>query len=87
MRALIDYRPFRIPVRFSVIPAEPRSTGPKRSPQWTYRLLCLRGEDPVTALCLTAWIFGLPPETDHPWTLRAIEQLVFLRAERARWPG
>lgn len=89
MRALIDMRPFRIPVRFSVIPPEPPWMGPKRSPQWTYWGLLRKGIDPPTALRLTARLFDMPrrPEDSEPWTLRQIEQLVFLRAERARWPG
>ena len=54
---------------------EPSSELPTRS---TYRSLIIRGLEPDEAANLTAWLAGINVGDSH-WTLRQINQLLFLR--------
>ncbi len=54
---------------------EPTRTLPTRS---TYRNLILRGLDPDEAANVTAYLAGIPIG-DSQWTLRQVNQLLFLR--------
>ena len=58
-------------------PASPEPTAdvPTRS---TYRSLIIRGLEPDEAANLTAWLAGIAVGESH-WTLRQINQLLFLR--------
>ena len=60
-----------------------RSRGSKPAPQLpatrsVYRLLQMKGLSPIEAANLTAFICGLPA-TGHDWSLRQVNQLLFLR--------
>jgi len=46
-----------------------------------YRLLLMKGLTPTEAANLTAWICGLST-SDPRWSLKQINQLLFLRAMR-----
>jgi len=46
-----------------------------------YRLLLMRGMTPAEAASLTAYICGLPT-TDLHWSLKQLNQLLFLRRMR-----
>ena len=54
---------------------EPTADVPTRS---TYRSLIIRGLEPDEAANLTAWLAGIAVGESH-WTLRQINQLLFLR--------
>ncbi len=56
--------------------------GGSRSPRQTYWALRRRGEDPLTAADLTAYIVGLAPMSegvDLRWTVAQINTALFLR--------
>ena len=69
----------------------PTRTSPKRKAQVAgtpapatrpvYRLLLMKGLTPTEAANLTAWICGLST-SDPRWSLKQINQLLFLRAMR-----
>ena len=69
----------------------PARTSPKSEPQQAgspapatrpvYRLLLMKGLTPTEAANLTAWICGLSTSDPH-WSLKQINQLLFLRAMR-----
>ena len=69
----------------------PTRTSPKRKVEATgtpapatrpvYRLLLMKGLTPTEAANLTAWICGLST-SDPRWSLKQINQLLFLRAMR-----
>ena len=69
----------------------PTRTSPKRKSEATgtsapatrpvYRLLLMKGLTPTEAANLTAWICGLST-SDPRWSLKQINQLLFLRAMR-----
>ena len=69
----------------------PTRTSPKRKAQAAgtpapatrpvYRLLLMKGLTPTEAANLTAWICGLST-SDPRWSLKQINQLLFLRAMR-----
>ena len=89
-------RPVSTPTRVETVPAAgPASTSNPSQPQPTteraatdapgtravYRLLLMKGMAPAEAANLTAYICGLPAADVH-WSLKQINQLLFLRAMR-----
>lgn len=56
-------------------------TTPAPTTQSTYRMLQLRGLTAAEAASLTAFMFGLPT-TDLRWSLKQLNQLLFLRRLR-----
>ena len=91
--ALRTARPGRTSVRTSATPSNggPLTTPaavPAASPATTppatravYRLLLMKGMSPAEAANLTAFVCGLST-TDVRWSLRQVNQLLFLRAMR-----
>ena len=59
------------------LPANPEST-PELPTRATYRNLIIRGLAPDEAANLTAWLAGIEVGDAH-WTLRQVNQLLFLR--------
>ena len=65
-----------------------RRHGPARRPPATrpvYRLLLMKGLTPTEAASLTAFICGLPTSDLH-WSLKQVNQLLFLRRMRQIGP-
>jgi hypothetical protein len=54
------------------------ATAQARTPNAAYRQLVARGLEPGEAANLTAYLAGIPLG-DHAWTLREVNNLVFLR--------
>jgi hypothetical protein len=70
----------------STPPKVPAPTG--QTTRATYRHLLMKGMAPEEAANLTAFIAGIPVG-ESPWTLKQINQLLFLRqmAETGRFGG
>ena len=64
----------------NVAPARDPQTAPSqaRTPQAVWRLLQMKGMTPDEAANLTAFLHGLPT-SDLRWTVRQLNQLLFLR--------
>ncbi len=60
-------------------PASPATTPPET--RAVYRLLRMKGMSPAEAANLTAFVCGLPT-ADVRWSLKQVNQLLFLRAMR-----
>jgi hypothetical protein len=59
------------------------STAPTPATRAVYRLLLIRGLAPAEAASLTAFMCGLPT-TDLRWSLKQLNQLLFLRSLRQK---
>ena len=57
------------------------ATSPVPATRSVYRLLLMKGLAPAEATSLTAFICGLPT-TDLDWSLKQLNQLLFLRRMR-----
>ncbi len=62
-------------------PAQTTSPAPTPSPRAVWRLLQMKGMTPDEAANLTAFLYGLPT-ADLRWTLKQVNQLLFLRQMR-----
>jgi len=62
------------------ITSDPNTSGSHRArtPGAAYRQLVARGLEPGEAANLTAYLAGIPLG-DHAWTLREVNNLIFLR--------
>lgn len=62
-----------------------------RSPRSIYRWALIRGWSIGEAANLAAWCWGIPLSFElsplKPWTLATVQDMLFLRSMRARWPG
>jgi len=62
-------------------PVQTTSPAPTPSPRAVWRLLQMKGMTPDEASNLTAFLYGLPT-ADLRWSLKQINQLLFLREMR-----